>query len=80
MGFDGPPALASAARALIGTAPAAPDDPDLVVLLSEGPLDRERADELVREGRAHLTVESGHGQGSTFTVTLPAEVPAPADR
>ncbi|OIJ26801.1 hypothetical protein UG56_011245 [Nocardioides luteus] len=69
--FDGPPALASAARALIGTAPAAPDDQDLVVLLSEGPLDRERADELVREGRAHLTVESGPDTWTVGPLVVP---------
>jgi len=71
VGFDGPPALVSAARALIGAAPAAPGDPSLVVLLSEGPLDRERADELVRAGRAHLTVESGPDTWTVGPLVLP---------
>ncbi|MER7559896.1 hypothetical protein ABTZ46_23345 [Nocardioides sp. NPDC126508] len=74
LGFDGPPALVSAARALAGATPAAPGaqrDPDLVVLLSEGPLDRERADELVREGRAHLTVESGPDTWTVGPLVVP---------
>ncbi|GGR67103.1 hypothetical protein J2S40_002955 [Nocardioides luteus] len=59
IGFDGPPALVAGARSLVSPAPAAPSAPEIVVLLSEGPLDRERADDLVRDGRPHLVVESG---------------------
>ncbi|HEY9251838.1 MAG TPA: hypothetical protein VIP06_04185 [Nocardioides sp.] len=71
MGFDGPPVLLSAARALIGPAPATPSIPDIVVLLSEGPLDRERADEMVREGRAHLVVESGPDTWTVGPLVVP---------
>ncbi|MFI5625479.1 hypothetical protein ACIA03_18575 [Nocardioides sp. NPDC051685] len=71
VGFDGPPALVSAARALTGSATAASGDPELVLLLSEGPLDRERADELVREGRAHLSVESGPDTWTVGPLVVP---------
>ncbi|GGU17754.1 hypothetical protein [Nocardioides albus] len=70
VGFDGPPAMISAARAVLGPAPA-PSDPGIVVLLSEGPLDRERADELVRDGRAHLVVESGPDTWSVGPLVVP---------
>lgn len=80
--LDGPPALAAAARALAGPAPTpaptpapAPggttDDVALVVLLSEGPLDRERTDELVRDGRAHLVVESGPDTWTVGPLVVP---------
>ncbi len=66
--FDGPPALVSAAQALTGPAATVPE---IVVLLSEGPLDRERADEMVREGRAHLVVESGPDAWSVGPLVVP---------
>ncbi|MBC7276152.1 hypothetical protein [Nocardioides sp.] len=68
--FDGPPAMVSAARALLGPAPT-PSDPGIVVLLSEGPLDRERADEMVRGGRAHLVVESGPDTWTVGPLVVP---------
>ncbi|MEI7058803.1 hypothetical protein WBG06_23470 [Nocardioides sp. CCNWLW239] len=70
VGFDGPPAMVSAARSLIGPTPP-PDDPGVVVLLSEGPLDRDRADEMVRGGRAHLVVESGPDSWSVGPLVVP---------
>ena len=71
IGFDGPPGMVAAARALAGSAPSASAKPDLVVLLSEGPLDRERTDEMVREGRAHLVVESGPDTWTVGPLVVP---------
>lgn len=56
VGFDGPPALVSVAAAMLG--PASPEPPQIVVMLSEGPLARTRVDPLVRTGTPHLVVES----------------------
>ncbi|WP_328529096.1 hypothetical protein OG984_26605 [Nocardioides sp. NBC_00368] len=71
VGFDGPPAMVSAARALIGAPGATSGAPDLVILLSEGPLHRERTDEMVREGRAHLVVESGPDTWTVGPLVVP---------
>ncbi|TQL67360.1 hypothetical protein FB381_1235 [Nocardioides albertanoniae] len=68
MTFDGPPALVATAQALAG--PVSPA-PEIVVLLSEGPLDRERADEMMREGQAHLVVEGGPDAWSVGPLIVP---------
>ncbi|EGD40148.1 hypothetical protein NBCG_05669, partial [Nocardioidaceae bacterium Broad-1] len=47
------------------------DEPALVVLLSEGPLDGERTDEMVRGGRAHLVVESGPDTWTVGPLVVP---------
>ena len=59
IGFDGPPALVAAGQTLAGSDAASDTAPEIVVLLSEGPLDRERADEMMRARRPHLVVEGG---------------------
>ena len=66
--FDGPRALVSMAQALAGPAS---DVPEIVILLSEGPLDRERADEMVRGGQTHLVVESGPDAWSVGPLIVP---------
>ncbi|MFE6649908.1 hypothetical protein ACFVJS_25330 [Nocardioides sp. NPDC057772] len=67
--FDGPPTMVSAAQALVGADLTVA--PDLVVLLSDGPLDRERTDEMVRDGRAHLVVESGPDTWTVGPLVVP---------
>jgi len=54
---DGPPELAAMLRSMLG--PILEERPELVVLLSAGPLLRDRVDPLVRSGTAHLVVEGG---------------------
>lgn len=52
---DGPPELANVLRGLLGPLSGGP--PHLVVLLSAGPLARERVDQLLRAGTHHLVVQ-----------------------
>lgn len=54
---DGPPQLVTALRGLLGPLSTAP--PRLVVLLSAGPLARDRVDHLLRAGTPHLVVQGG---------------------
>jgi len=55
--LDGPTPLTDALRALLPSA--GPAGPEIVVLLSDGPLSRERTDPLVRADTPHLVVEGG---------------------
>lgn len=66
---DGPTALAGGLRTMLG--PLAKGPPELVVLLSAGPLARERVDPLLRSGTPHLVVEGGPDAWSVGPLVVP---------
>jgi len=67
--LDGPADLAAAIRPLLGGAEAAP--PALTLLLDHGPLPRERADELLRDGTPHLVVTGGPDAWTVGPLVVP---------
>lgn len=69
VGFDGPPALVAAAAEMLG--PVSPEPPQIVVMLSAGPLARMRVDPLVRTGTPYLVVESTPDEWTVGPLVVP---------
>ncbi|MEP9383820.1 hypothetical protein [Nocardioides sp. KR10-350] len=67
--YDGPPDLVEEFRSLIG--PTDPAAARIVVLLSPGPLPRERTDPLVRAGTPHLVVEGAPDAWTVGPLVVP---------
>lgn len=69
VGLDGPPALVAVAAAMLGPASSAP--PEIVVMLSDGPLARMRVDPLLRAGTPYLVVESSPDDWTVGPLVVP---------
>lgn len=69
VGIDAPPTLAAVAASMLG--PTSPDPADVVLVLSEGPLARERVDPLIRRGTPYLAVESAPDAWTVGPLVVP---------